>query len=158
MVYASLGKFKPTSPTLCSEPAIVVGLVKATLLVSKMDWLYLAEDCDRIRDLTEQTIPGFEEYNQCTRHPGGFHMPLPSTKRIWPTAIDKVIFSVLKGVHESVVVEGEDAMCLVTLRSHDRYDITICAMDDRHRDVFGRHDVLFISEQSMAAQGLEHGN
>lgn len=58
MVHASSGKLKPASPTLRSEPAIVAGLAKATLPASKVDWLYLVEDYDRIRDLIEQTIPG----------------------------------------------------------------------------------------------------
>ncbi len=31
-------------------------------------------------------------------------------------------------------------------------------MDDRYRGVFGRRDVLFMNEQDMAAQGLEHGD
>ncbi|AIE03438.1 FdhF/YdeP family oxidoreductase [Klebsiella variicola] len=158
MVHASSGKLKPASPTLRSEPAIVAGLAKATLPASKVDWLYLVEDYDRIRDLIEQTIPGFEEYNQRIRHPGGFRMPLPPTERIWPTATGKAMFSVFKGVHENVVVEGEDVMRLVTLRSHDQYNTTIYAMDDRYRGVFGRRDVLFMNEQDMAAQGLEHGD
>ncbi|MDR8258258.1 CbbBc protein, partial [Acinetobacter baumannii] len=89
--------------------------------------------------------------------PGGFRMPLPPTERIWPTATGKAMFSVFKGVHENVVVEGEDVMRLVTLRSHDQYNTTIYAMDDRYRGVFGRRDVLFMNEQDMAAQGLEHG-
>jgi hypothetical protein len=72
MVHASSGKLKPASPTLRSEPAIVAGLAKATLPASKVDWLYLVEDYDRIRDLIEQTIPGFEDYNQRIRHPGAF--------------------------------------------------------------------------------------
>lgn len=158
MVHASSGKLKPASPTLRSEPAIVAGLAKATLPASKVDWLYLVEDYDRIRELIEQTIPGFENYNQRIRHPGGFRMPLPPTERIWPTATGKAMFSVFKGVHENVVVEGEEVMRLVTLRSHDQYNTTIYAMDDRYRGVFGRRDVLFMNEQDMAARGLEHGD
>ncbi len=80
-------------------------------------------------------------------------MPLPPTERIWPTATGKAMFSVFKGVHENVVVEGEDVMRLVTLRSHDQYNTTIYAMDDRYRGVFGRRDVLFMNEQDMAARG-----
>lgn len=85
-------------------------------------------------------------------------MPLPPTERIWPTATGKAMFSVFKGVHENVVVEGEDVMRLVTLRSHDQYNTTIYAMDDRYRGVFGRRDVLFMNEEDMALSGLEHGD
>ena len=49
-------------------------------------------------------------------------------------------------------------MRLVTLRSHDQYNTTIYAMDDRYRGVFGRRDVLFMNEQDMAEQGFEHGD
>lgn len=70
MVHASSGKLKPASPLLRSEPAIVAGMAKATLPETRVDWLTLVEDYDRIRDLIEQTIPGFENYNARIRVPG----------------------------------------------------------------------------------------
>lgn len=158
MVHASSGKLKPASPHLRSEPAIVAGMAMAVLPASKIDWLSLVADYDRIRDLIERTIPGFDNYNQRIRHPGGFRMPLPPTERIWPTPSGKAMFSVFHGVHENVQVEGEEVMRLVTLRSHDQYNTTIYAMDDRYRGIFGRRDVLFMNEQDMAKQGLEHGD
>lgn len=82
MVHASSGKLKPASPLLLSEPAIVAGMARATLPETRVDWLTLVEDYDRIRDLIEQTIPGFENYNARIRVPGGFRMPLPPTQRI----------------------------------------------------------------------------
>lgn len=158
MVHASSGKLKPGSPQLRSEPAIVAAMAMATLPESKIDWLALVADYDRIRDLIEQTIPGFDNYNQPIRHPGGFRMPLPPTERIWPTPTGKAMFSVFHGVHENQQVDGDDVMRLVTLRSHDQYNTTIYAMDDRYRGIFGRRDVLFMNEQDMAAQGFEHGD
>lgn len=158
MVHASSGKLKPGSPQLRSEPAIVAAMAMATLSESKVDWLALVADYDRIRDLIEQTIPGFDNYNQRIRQPGGFRLPLPPTERIWPTPTGKAMFSVFHGVHENQQVDGENVMRLVTLRSHDQYNTTIYAMDDRYRGVFGRRDVLFMNEQDMAAQGLEHGD
>ncbi|MRT48613.1 MULTISPECIES: FdhF/YdeP family oxidoreductase [unclassified Raoultella] len=158
MVHASSGKLKPASPQLRSEPAIVAGMAMAALPATKIDWLSLVADYDRIRDLIERTIPGFDNYNQRIRHPGGFRMPLPPTERIWPTPSGKAMFSVFHGVHENVQVEGEEVMRLVTLRSHDQYNTTIYAMDDRYRGIFGRRDVLFMNEQDMAKQGFEHGD
>lgn len=110
MVHASSGKLKPGSPELRSEPAIVAGMAMATLTESKIDWLALVADYDRIRDLIEQTIPGFNHYNQRIRHPGGFRMPLPPTERIWPTPTGKAMFSVFDGVHENQQVEGHEVM------------------------------------------------
>lgn len=158
MVHASSGKLKPASPQLLSEPAIVAGMAMATLANTKVDWLALVANYDRIRELIERTVPGFENYNQRIRHPGGFRMPLPPTERVWPTPTGKAMFSVFHGVHENVQVDGEDVMRLVTLRSHDQYNTTIYALDDRYRGVFGRRDVLFMNEQDMANMGLEHGD
>lgn len=158
MVHASSGKLKPASPLLRSEPAIVAGMAKATLPDTRVDWLTLVEDYDRIRDLIEQTIPGFENYNARIRVPGGFRMPLPPTQRLWPTATGKAMFSVFDGVHENVSGEGEHVLRLITLRSHDQYNTTIYALDDRYRGVFGRRDVLFMNEDDMAQSGLEHGD
>jgi len=47
---------------------------------------------------------------------------------------------------------------LITIRSHDQYNTTIYAMNDRYRGVFGRRDVLFMNEEDMAAYGIEHGD
>ena len=54
--------------------------------------------------------------------------------------------------------EGEHVLRLITLRSHDQYNTTIYALDDRYRGVFGRRDVLFMNEGDMAQLGLEHGD
>jgi molybdopterin-dependent oxidoreductase alpha subunit len=158
MVHASSGKLKPASPLLLSEPAIVAGLAKATLPDTKIAWDELVADYDRIRNLIEQTIPGFTDYNQRIRVPGGFRMPLPPTERVWPTASGKAMFSVFDGVDENAKGEGDQTLRMITLRSHDQYNTTIYALDDRYRGVFGRRDVLFMNEEDMAQLGLEHGD
>ncbi len=58
MVHASAGKLAPASGFLRSEPAIVAGIATATLPDSKVPWLELVADYDRIRDLIEKTVPG----------------------------------------------------------------------------------------------------
>lgn len=158
MVHASSGKLKPASPRLRAEPAIVAGMAQATLRETRVDWMTLVEDYDRIRNLIERTIPGFENYNERIRIPGGFRMPLPPTERIWPTATGKAMFSVFDGVNENASGEGDNVLRLITLRSHDQYNTTIYALDDRYRGVFGRRDVLFMNEDDMAQSGLEHGD
>ncbi|GBL57393.1 acid resistance protein YdeP [Pseudomonas citronellolis] len=158
MVHASAGKLKPASDVLLSEPAIVAGMANATLPDSKVPWLELVADYDRIRDLIEKTVPGFDEFNARIRVPGGFRMPLPPTERKWDTPSGKAEFFVFPGLHEDKVVEGEDVLRLVTIRSHDQYNTTIYALDDRYRGVFGRRDVLFMNPDDLAARGLEHGD
>jgi len=85
-------------------------------------------------------------------------MPLPPTERIWPTPEGKAVFSVFPGVDENIKGEGDDILRLVTLRSHDQYNTTIYALDDRYRGVFGRRDILFMNEDDMAQRGLAHGD
>ncbi|WP_286782391.1 FdhF/YdeP family oxidoreductase [Leclercia sp. UBA1284] len=158
MVHASSGKLRPASPHLLSEPAIVAGMARAALPDSKVNWEELVADYDLIRDRIEQTIPGFTDYNQRIRTPGGFRMPLPPTERVWPTPSGKAVFSVFEGVDENAKGVGENVLRLITLRSHDQYNTTIYAMDDRYRGVFGRRDILFMNEEDMTERGLEHGD
>jgi len=158
MVHASAGKLKPASAELRSEPAIVAAMAQATLPGSKVDWSGLVENYDRIRDLIERTIPGFEDYNARIRVPGGFRMPLPPTERKWNTPAGKAMFSVFPGVRERYEPWPDEVLRLVTIRSHDQYNTTIYGLDDRYRGVFGRRDVLFMNREDLAAQGLEHGD
>ncbi|MFT3720822.1 FdhF/YdeP family oxidoreductase [Pseudorhodoferax sp.] len=158
MVHASAGKLAPASEHLLSEPAIVAGIAQATLPHSKVPWADLVADYDRIRDLIERTIPGFDDYNLRIRKPGGFRMPIPPTERRWNTPTGKAMFSVYGGVAEDPAVFAEGVLRLVTLRSHDQYNTTIYALDDRYRGVFGRRDVVFMNEADLAANGIAHGD
>lgn len=158
MVHASSGKLKPASELLRSEPAIVAGMAKAVMPASKVPWDELIEDYDVIRDLIEKTIPGFDDYNARIRQPGGFRMPLPPTERRWPTPTGKAMFSVFSGLHEDETVPDQETLRLITLRSHDQYNTTIYALDDRYRGVFGRRDVLFMNDSDLQRLGLEHGD
>jgi len=158
MVHASSGKLKPASDLLLSEPAIVAGMAKATLPDSKVPWTELVANYSIIRDLIEKTVPGFDNYNERIAIPGGFRMPLPPTERKWTTASGKAMFSVFEGVNEDTLVEGDDVLRMITLRSHDQYNTTIYALDDRYRGVFGRRDILFMSDADLDKRGLEHGD
>ncbi|QCP53124.1 FdhF/YdeP family oxidoreductase [Trinickia violacea] len=159
MVHASAGKLTPASEHLRSEPAIVAGIACATLPNSKVAWTELVADYDKIRDLIDRTVPGFEDFNERIRKPGGFRLPLPPTERQWPTPSGKAVFSVYEGVKEDAEVLGaENVLRLITIRSHDQYNTTIYAMDDRYRGVFGRRDVLFMNEADLAEHGLQHGD
>lgn len=158
MVHASAGKLRPASKDLRSEPAIVAAMAAATLPHSKVDWLTLVEDYDRIRDLIERTIPGFEDYNARIRVPGGFRMPLPPTERKWNTPTGKAMFSVFPGVRERYEPWPDEVLRLLTIRSHDQYNTTIYGLDDRYRGVFGRRDVLFVNPEDLADLGLAHGD
>lgn len=158
MVHASRGKLTPASEHLRSEPAIIAGIARAALPDSKVDWLGLIADYDRIRDGIEAVYPEFEDYNKRIRVPGGFRLPLPPTERKWITASGKAEFLPFIGVHEGPQFADREVLSLTTLRSHDQYNSTIYGLDDRYRGVFGRRDVIFMNEDDMAERHLAHGD
>jgi molybdopterin-dependent oxidoreductase alpha subunit len=158
MVHASRGKLQPASEHLRSEPAIVAGMAAATLPASKVDWMHLVEDYDRIRDKIEAVLPDFRDYNARIRAPGGFRLPIGPTQRVWNTPSGKAEFIVFEGLAEDPAASGEDILKLATIRSHDQYNTTIYGNDDRYRGVFGRRDVLFANEADLARLGLSHGD
>jgi anaerobic selenocysteine-containing dehydrogenase len=53
---------------------------------------------------------------------------------------------------------GERLMVLMTTRSHDQYNTTIYAMDDRYRGVFGQRRVVFINRDDLAMLGFAAGD
>jgi molybdopterin-dependent oxidoreductase alpha subunit len=158
MVHVSRGKLAPASEHLRSEPAIIAGIALATLPNSKVDWRDLIADYDRIRDKIELVYPEFKNFNQRIRHPGGFRLPLGPTERIWHTKSGKAEFIPFIGLAEDDAISGPDVLKLATLRSHDQYNTTVYGLDDRYRGVFGRRDVLFMSERDLSLQNLEHGD
>jgi molybdopterin-dependent oxidoreductase alpha subunit len=158
MVHASRGTLKPASEHLRSEPAIIAGMAAATLPHSKVGWMDLIADYDRIRDKIEVVFPEFHHFNARVREPGGFRLPLPATMRSWATPSGKAVFIVAEGVEADPALTTPGVLKLTSLRSHDQYNTTIYGLDDRYRGVFGRRDVLFINEADLAARDLEHGD
>src|SRR5271169_3769240 len=67
MVHASRGQLAPVSGNLRSEPSIVAHIARATLPDTKVDWMHLIADYDRIRDKIEAVLPGFTDYNKRIR-------------------------------------------------------------------------------------------
>jgi molybdopterin-dependent oxidoreductase alpha subunit len=158
MVHASRGKLPPASEHLLSEPAIVAGIARATLPDSKVAWLELIADYDRIRDLIEAVFPDFENYNVRIRRPGGFRLPLHATERVWKTESGRAEFLLPQSPPAKATSDGPDTLLLTTIRSHDQYNTTVYGFDDRYRGVFGRRDVIFMNEADLVSRGLEHGD
>jgi molybdopterin-dependent oxidoreductase alpha subunit len=158
MVHASRGRLQPASPELLSEPAIIAGMARATLPATRVPWAELIADYDRIRVSIEAVFPDFADYNARIRVPGGFRLPLPPTRRVWPTTSGKAEFLVFRGIGVDPGPAGSQTLKLTTVRSHDQYNTTIYGLDDRYRGIFGRRDVLFINEADLEAHGLRHGD
>lgn len=154
VVHASQGCLRPASEHLLSEPAIVAALAEATLgNRSRVNWSWLVEDYDRIRDLIEQTIPGFADYNRRIRD-GGFYLENPVRKLTFNTATGKAHFT----VHPIPVHKlGEGEYLMMTIRSHDQFNTTVYGLDDRYRGIRSGRRVVFLNPEDMREAGLKAG-
>ncbi|MDN5923993.1 MAG: CbbBc protein, partial [Xanthomonadales bacterium] len=157
-VRSSAGPRPPASTHLRSECAIVAGLAKASLgQRNTVDWDHLIADYDRIRDAIEAVLPEvFIDYNQRLRQDGSFHLRNPASERQWNTASGKAELACFHGLGEEDDVAG-DILSLTSIRSHEQFNTTIYALDDRYRGVFGRRDVLFMAAADMRERKFHAG-
>jgi molybdopterin-dependent oxidoreductase alpha subunit len=155
VVHQSRGSLPPISDQLRSEPAIVAGLARATLGArSKVDWEGLAGDYDRIRDLIERVIPGFEEYNRRVREPGGFSLPNGPREGRFSTTAGRARFTV-HAVPDEPLAPGQ--LMMTTIRSHDQFNTTIYGLEDRYRGVGRERRVVLMNAGDLAERGLRPG-
>jgi formate dehydrogenase major subunit len=155
VVHASRGRNEPASPLLRSEVAIVCDLADRTLSSDAVAWTDLAADYDRIRDLIEQVVPGFEDVNQRIRVPGGFGLPNgPRDQRAFATATNRARLSVN---HFDPVEVPPGRLLLQTIRSHDQFNTTIYGLDDRYRGIHHGRNVLLVAAADLEQLGLVDG-
>lgn len=157
MVHASQGTLTPASPECRSEVAIVCDLARR-LLGHKLpvSWEALAGDYRRVRDLIERAIPGFDDYNARVVAPGGFALPHgPRDARRFATATGRARLTV-NALRAPEVPDGR--LLLQTLRSHDQYNTTVYALNDRYRGVKAGRRVVLVHPDDLAAQGVADGD
>ena len=77
IVHRSEGRLTPASPTLRSEPSIVSQLSHELFGSEEFDWKGMSSNYDFIRDLMENSLDGFDQYNERVRHENGFALPNP---------------------------------------------------------------------------------
>jgi molybdopterin-dependent oxidoreductase alpha subunit len=156
VVHASQGHGRPAHPDLYSEPAIAGRLAQEVLGPDyPVSWCWLIEDYDRIRDLIEKTIPGFEDFNRRVRRPGGFQLYNGARERKFQTDTGKAKFTINKAP-DLTLPEGTFRM--MTMRTHDQYNTTVYGHDDRYRGIRGGRRVVFVNERDMREAGLEAGS
>jgi molybdopterin-dependent oxidoreductase alpha subunit len=156
IVHTSRGNLKPPSDDLLSEPAIVARLAVATLNNrTKVNWMHLVEDYDRIRDLIARVVPGCEDMNRHVRKQGGFYLPNAARDDNYKTMTGKANFSV--SASEAVHLDPGQFL-LTTIRSHDQYNTTIYGLDDRYRGVFHGRRVVLINYEDMKERGWKAGD
>ena len=155
IVHSSRGNLDPPSDQLLSEPAIVAGLAKATLGTrTKVDWMHLVENYDRIRDLIAHVVPGCEEMNQRVRRKGGFYLPNAARDGDYKTKTGKANFAV--SMMEPIRL-GPGQFLMTTLRTHDQYNTTIYGLDDRYRGIFHGRRVVLMNPLDMEEHDWKAG-
>jgi molybdopterin-dependent oxidoreductase alpha subunit len=156
VVQQSLGTLTPASPHLMSETAILCHLAHATLDGrTTVNWLGLCENYDRIREHISHVVPGFDDYNQRVRQPGGFYLPnLPRDKQAFATKNGRANF-IVHPIPQLNLRPGEWLM--MSVRSHDQFNTTIYGQDDRYRGIFGGRHVIFLNADDIAEQKLAAG-
>ena len=154
VVSKSVGHLEPLSDYLKSETAIVAGIANATLQNSKVDWSAMAGNYDLIRDAIEATIPGFENFNERVRIPGGFYLPNNARENDFSvTYTGKANFTINE--LSDIVLEKEQYL-MMTIRTHDQYNTTIYGLDDRYRGILNERRVVFMNQDDMNEAGLKH--
>jgi anaerobic selenocysteine-containing dehydrogenase len=155
-VTTSQGTVEPVSTDLRSEPAIVAALASAVLgPTDPVDWAWLVDDYDRIRDLVEAAVVGFDDYNTRVRRDEGLELPNPARQGD---------FSGLPGGRARLTVAEvpttdlpDDVLVMMTIRSHDQFNTTIYGHDDRYRGIRGDRRVVLLHPDELAARGLCEG-
>ncbi|MBC9725362.1 FdhF/YdeP family oxidoreductase [Streptomyces sp. TRM68367] len=158
MVHLSRGRLAPASDHLRSEVAIICGMARAVFSDRnpQMPWEAFEADYDRVRERIARVIPGFEEFNDRVRRPGGFALPHPPRdERRFTTATGRANFTV-NPLEFPRVPDGR--LLLQTVRSHDQYNTTIYGLDDRYRGIHQGRRVLFVHREDLAARGLADGD
>jgi molybdopterin-dependent oxidoreductase alpha subunit len=155
VVQASRGFLAPASPHLLSEPAIVARLARATLgNRSTVDWEAMIADYDRTRDSIARLVPGFENYNERVRRPGGFCLPSLPGERVFKTSSGRASFT----IHELPQHNLQPGQFLMmTIRSHDQFNTSIYGLDDRYRGIHNGRRVVLLHEEDIRLAGLNNG-
>ncbi|MES2659048.1 MAG: FdhF/YdeP family oxidoreductase [Verrucomicrobiota bacterium] len=152
VVQMSRGVLEPASEHLLSEVEIIARLAEAVHGAnSPILWRWLAEDYERIRNLIERVIPGFENYNRRATESGGFYLPNPAKQRVWETSNGKAAFS-LAAI--DVFEPSSGRLVLQTLRSHDQFNTTIYGMDDRYRGISNARRIILVNPEDLKERGI----
>ncbi len=153
VVHSSKGKLDPLSKHLLSELAIVSKIAQATFKQkSQTDWAGFNTNYDLVRDKIEATIPGFENFNERIRKPGGFYLPNNSREGDFtPTKTGKANFTINK---VSQVAISDQEFTMMTIRTHDQFNTTIYGLHDRYRGIYNERRVILMNKNDIEKQGF----
>jgi molybdopterin-dependent oxidoreductase alpha subunit len=155
LIHRSIGVLKPVSDTLLSEPAIVCKMAMATLgNRSNTRWQSYMDNYDLIRDDIEKTIPGFENYNERIRIPGGFYLPNCNRDGEFATTSAKANFNIAMAERNEL---KENELMMMTIRSHDQFNTTIYGLNDRYRGIYNERRVILMNASDIERLHCKEG-
>lgn len=156
IVHSSQGNSKPISSSLKSEIAIVTGIALALekkISRNKINWQFLSNNYDNIRNLIASCIGGFENYNSLVRKDGGFYLPNnPRDNLSFDTKSGKAEFISHKITSKKV---NSNEFLMMTIRSHDQYNTTIYGLNDRYRGISNGRRIIFMNPEDISKNNLE---
>ncbi|MGB1435543.1 MAG: FdhF/YdeP family oxidoreductase [Candidatus Thalassarchaeaceae archaeon] len=156
IVHSSQGNSKPISSSLKSEIAIVTGIALALekkISRNKINWQFLSNNYDNIRNLIASCIGGFENYNSLVRKDGGFYLPNnPRDNLSFDTKSGKAEFISHKITSKKV---NSNEFLMMTIRSHDQYNTTIYGLNDRYRGISNGRRIIFMNPEDITKNNLE---
>ena len=153
VVSQNKGILVPLAGDQLSEVAIICGMAIATLGdKTQTDWVAMTENYDVIRDHISRVIPGFEDFNEKLRKPGGFYLPNGPRERKFTTPDGMAHFTATTMEKDNL---EPDQLVLMTIRSHDQFNTTIYEYNDRYRGIHGERRVLFMNAADMAARNIK---
>ena len=156
VVQMSKGVLQPASDQLMSETAIICHIAHYTLLgKTAVDWLALCGNYDTIRGHIQSVVPGFTNYNDRVRHPGGFYLPNPPRdKQEFHTKTGLANF-IVHPIPKHNLRNGE--LMMTSVRSHDQFNTTIYGETDRYRGISGGRRVIFMNIRDIRDRFLNDG-
>jgi molybdopterin-dependent oxidoreductase alpha subunit len=151
VVHLSTGRREPASPELRSEASIIASIALATLESTPTPWAAWAADLDLVRDRMSEALEGFEDFNRRVREPRGFRLRQAARERIFQTPSGTAEFSI-EPLPDTLPAAGR--LLLGTVRSHDQWNTTIYANDDRYRGVRNLRTLVFMHADDLRERGL----
>lgn len=128
-------------------------MAKATLGVN---WDHFIANYDDIREKIANVIPGFENFNERVRTPGGFALPhAVRDRREFATPSKKAQFTCHE-IPKATLAAGQ--FVLMTIRTHDQFNTTIYGMNDRYRGIKQGRRIVMMNVEDMREQDLKDGD
>lgn len=152
-VRQSKGLLKPVSDRIKSEPEIIGMMANAYFEGNHvMPWAELAHNYERIRELIDKMVKGFQNTSEKSKG-HGYYLPNTVRERDFsklPNGKAQLTQNQLSGAK---LKAGE--LLLMTIRSHDQFNTTIYGLHDRYRGIHNERRVIFLNLDDMKERSLK---